>query len=139
MPSDFLLISYARRRRPQMSTLSMVPPSLRITVRNLSRLGATVRSSISGSRMTMSSYWCVTDPPPSDSNGHRPCAGDRRVLTIASPRRAETTCQVYTLDSVAELVEGTDDTTRALRQAQRPERLSDRKGSATGKAQRAAH
>src|SRR5690606_2512565 len=37
---------------------------LRITLRNLSRLGATVRSSISGSRITISSYWCVIDPPP---------------------------------------------------------------------------
>src|SRR6478736_3968176 len=49
-----------------MSTLSTLPPSLRMTLRNLSRLGATVRSSISGSRMTISSYWCMTYPPPSD-------------------------------------------------------------------------
>src|SRR5690606_5701250 len=66
MPSDCLLISYARRRLPQMSTFSISPPALRMTPRNLSILGATVRSSIPGSRITMSSYGCITDPPPSD-------------------------------------------------------------------------
>ena len=44
MPSFFFWISYARRRLPQTSTLSIVPPSVVMTFRNLSRLGATVRS-----------------------------------------------------------------------------------------------
>src|ERR687889_517577 len=44
MPSDFFWMSYARRRRPQMSTLSTVPPSLLTTDRYLSSEGATVRS-----------------------------------------------------------------------------------------------
>jgi len=56
MPSDFFWIGYARRRRPQTSTFSTVPPPLRTTDRNASRLGATYRSSTSGSRMSMSSY-----------------------------------------------------------------------------------
>src|SRR5918993_5791423 len=56
MPSAFFLISYARRRRPQMSTLSTTPPSLRTTLRYLSSDGSTVRSSRLGSRMTMTSY-----------------------------------------------------------------------------------
>src|SRR3984957_12428284 len=56
MPSACLRISYASRRLPQMSTLSTVPPSLRTTLRNVSKDGATVRSSSVGSRMTMISY-----------------------------------------------------------------------------------
>ena len=39
MPSDFFLISYASRRRPQMSTLSTVPPPERTTPRNCSSDG----------------------------------------------------------------------------------------------------
>src|ERR1044072_8260980 len=39
-----------------MSTLSTEPPSLRMTLRNVSSEGATVRSSSVGSRMTMISY-----------------------------------------------------------------------------------
>src|SRR6185312_8124169 len=39
-----------------MSTLSTEPPSLRMTLRNVSSDGATVRSSRVGSRMTMISY-----------------------------------------------------------------------------------
>jgi hypothetical protein len=38
-----------------MSTFSTLPPSLFTTVRNWSRDGATVRSSTSGSRITISS------------------------------------------------------------------------------------
>src|SRR5690349_12949127 len=48
-----------------MSTLSTDPPSLRTTLRNVSRDGATVRSSSVGSRMTMISYGRMeTSPPP---------------------------------------------------------------------------
>src|SRR6476660_623211 len=56
MPSACLAISYASRRLPQMSTLSTLPPPLRMTLRNVSSDGATVRSSRVGSRMTMISY-----------------------------------------------------------------------------------
>src|ERR1700751_3627212 len=48
-----------------MSTFSTVPPSLRTTLRNASKDGATVRSSSVGSRMTMISYGRMeTSPPP---------------------------------------------------------------------------
>src|SRR6185312_11492480 len=50
---------------PHMSTLSTLPPSLRMTLRNVSNDGATVRSSRVGSRMTMISYGRMrTSPPP---------------------------------------------------------------------------
>src|SRR5271166_373500 len=65
MPSACLAISYASRRLPQMSTFSTFPPSLRTTLRNASKDGATVRSSSVGSRMTMISYGRMeTSPPP---------------------------------------------------------------------------
>src|SRR4051812_39329359 len=47
-----------------MSTLSTVPPSLRMTFRNVSNDGATVRSSRVGSRMTMISYGRMSNPSP---------------------------------------------------------------------------
>src|SRR6516162_1627720 len=48
-----------------MSIFSTVPPSLRTTLRNASKDGATVRSSSVGSRMTMISYGRMeTSPPP---------------------------------------------------------------------------
>src|ERR1700694_2797778 len=71
MPSACLAISYASRRRPQMSTLSIDPPSVRTTLRNASNDGATVRSSRVGSRMTMISYGRMrTSSPPMVVCGH---------------------------------------------------------------------
>src|SRR5690606_1838983 len=57
--SFFFLMGYARRRRPQMSTLSTVPLSPVTTVRDFSSDGLTVRSSTSGSTMTVISYWRI--------------------------------------------------------------------------------
>src|SRR5690606_34606656 len=56
MPSDFFWISYASRRRPQMSSLSTDPPPLVMIFRYCSSVGWTERSSVSGSRITMTSY-----------------------------------------------------------------------------------
>src|SRR5699024_4382459 len=57
-------ISYAKRRRPQMSTLSTVPFSAGTTLIRLFTVSASVRSSRSLSRMSMSSYLRICHPPP---------------------------------------------------------------------------
>jgi hypothetical protein len=66
----FFWISYARRRRPQISTLSTVPPPLRTTFRNFSSVGSTVRSSTSGSMITINSYARMCEPTSFGLNGH---------------------------------------------------------------------
>jgi hypothetical protein len=55
MPSGFFLISNAKRRLPQISTFSTLPPPWRTTLRNVSIDGETVRSSRLGSRMSNNS------------------------------------------------------------------------------------
>src|SRR6202161_663178 len=87
MPSACLAISYASRRRPQMSTLSTDPPSLRTTLRKVSSDGATVRSSRVGSRMTMISYGRMgTSSPPMVVFGHGLLRG-RRVACVGNRLR----------------------------------------------------
>src|SRR5690242_19061274 len=56
MPSDFFWMSYARRRRPQTSTFSTLPPPSLTTFRNGSSAAFAVRSSMPGSRIAISSY-----------------------------------------------------------------------------------
>src|ERR1035441_9959565 len=87
MPSACLAISYASRRRPQMSTLSTDPPSLRTTLRKVSNDGATVRSSRVGARMTMISYGPMeTSSPPMVVYAHG-LFRDRRVTCVGNRPR----------------------------------------------------
>src|ERR1700709_858950 len=83
MPSKFFSSAYERRRRPQTSTFSTVPPELRMTLRNCSNEGAIVRSSRSGARMTISSQLRPAKRTPAVLGGHgRSVTGGRSTYQL---------------------------------------------------------
>src|SRR3569833_1113492 len=78
-------MSYDRRRRPHTSTFSTLPPSDLTTLRNWSSDGATVRSSVLGSRMTMSSKRRMRVPTSFGLVRSRSLR-DRRALRLVADR-----------------------------------------------------
>src|SRR4028119_332121 len=73
MPSTFLSISNASRRRPQMSPFSTVPPPLRTTLRDVARRGAVVPPATPG-------------PPAAAAAGVSPAAGPAAVADDVEER-----------------------------------------------------